>query len=404
MESKKIKNNNKPLTLLEKKNVKGNFLSLEPVMPHFILMANNTSNCCKHFFESIIRLSQSHPIFYKYYNQINQKKYEISFWGKLRSKFATCNGCGLPCHNCRKEGSLWCEKCVCIGCKRSQNITLMAPVFNRHCWECATKKWIVFDKFRYPIMSTKTEIINCAKNLNNMWLSVIQSIVSVMSNNKIACMCDTKTAILLLQTCKKFSVYLPMIHKTYNNRKCDDCYICKACEFSKVYPGLSCYNCRNLCVLKCKRCTCSYCGNSSNVTNLEPEYGSDDETIALYDTNICIKCAKRKYGIDYYKNYKIPVYNYEYMAFQEYEDSGNFGVLNYNRCSYYENPEFRLFFKELFENQQNENSNKIIEKLIIKPRNQTPFILSHKQNQQRNKNTNNKIRRNGQIQQRNSKK
>ncbi len=432
MESKKVKNNNKHLTLLEKKNVKGNFLSLEPVIPHLILMVNKISTCCKHFFGSVIRLLQSHPMFYKYYNQISgQVKHYISFWGKLMFKFAPCDGCGLPCHNCRKEGSLWCEKCVCIGCKRSQNVTLMAPVFNRHCWKCATQKWIVFDKFRYPIMSTKTEIINYAKNLNNMWLSVIQSIVSVMSNKKITCLCNIKTVALLLQTCKKFIVYLPLVNEickkcrpaSFDGRRCDSCYVCRSCKYGELSRGISCYNCRDLCVLKCKKCTCSYCGNSSNVTDLRPEYGSKVETFGIYDLNICIKCAKRKYGIANYMNYKYPVVNYDFIHYQDYGDSGNFDVLDYNRCSYSTNSKIELYFKKLTKNSEfnllfgksfditydekptnQQNSNKIIEKLIIKPRNQTPLTLSKGYNKQQNKNTNNKIRHNGQIQQRNSKK
>ena len=263
--------------------------------------------------------------------------------------------------------------------------------------------------------------------------------ISVTENNTISCMCNTKAVIMLLQTCKKFSAYLPLkygacercYNKSFGGRNCDVCYICKNCSLGLSPQGMSCHNCRKLGVLKCEKCTCSHCGNSSNVTGLTPDYRAGN-------LKLCSKCAKRKYGDDYYREHKeyqfnsdhfgwadtpdfsslypsfhfiLPMFRYElqlpairyelpmirYKLKLDSIDKSNFKLINSYMINI-QNKKYKMY--------QKQNANKLIEKLTIKPINQTPYVAhkNYKQNLRQTKNFNHNVRRTGQIQQRNARK
>jgi hypothetical protein len=402
----KRKYKKEPLHLTDRPCIKGYIIDLEPIIQHFIFLANQP-DCCKHFFESVISLLQAHKLFYQYYSELNVKvrklQYEKDSLLRFTSIFAPCNGCGLLCDNCQKEGTLWCAKCVCIRCKRSQNITQMAPMFNKHCWECATEIWPRFEYYRYQTMPNKIEKINAAKHLNYMWLSVIQSIISVTTNNITSCRCDGEATLALLLTCKAFSEYLPlnMIPCNYcrktiiGGRKCDICYICKDCKLG-ISPGLSCGNCMKLGVLKCEKCTCAHCGNSANVTGASPIFGTRN-------LQLCWKCAKRKYGDSFGKTKRDNMWN-------RLELSGDMMLIN--SYAFHILPmidiigyslEYRPVIGVQITNtpmihQSSTKSN--YHKQNVK-RNVKQNV---KQNLKHNKNSNKNIRCTGQIQQRNSRK
>jgi len=225
------------------------------IIYHVIYIANQES-CCEHFYKSTLSLLQ-----------VNTNSYQYIKYLYSRSNFASCRGCGLLCENCMSKGTLRCEKCICIGCKQSQNVTLMMPVFNKHCWKCARFIWgKEFDYYRYPIMPSKFELIETKKRLSYNWSSIIEAMISIIN-------WEIKAFLL---TCKEFSKHIILLKKKE--------YICDAGKMK--IQRTSCENCYRLGFLKCEKCTCSHCGYSANVSGCWPIFGDNN-------LQLCYDCAYR---------------------------------------------------------------------------------------------------------------
>lgn len=213
-------------------------------------------NQCKHYTSSIQKLLLTCKSLMEYL--INNK------WD-IQINYKKCNWCGLMCKYCYKNGTLRCDKCVCVTCNQSQNVNYLAPIFNGKCYVCSGQLTLnnITQKWNYPYNFKQLMNDNPIYQKDSTKLINIINILIESTNESCA---HTKISIYkLLLTCKTFIEYLPNNYLiNYKNQKYN-----KERHYSCFYSNSSiCRKCNKYGTMKCKSCVCICCGYKIGKSNL----------------------------------------------------------------------------------------------------------------------------------------